>query len=189
MLSIFIIICRERKGRKRLYYNTAALATTFLTFPFNVDDLGVMTESRGKKPDTSLSSDKNWATNDLCKQLLIHLASFLTFPYFPTEYENYYTLHFEVQIYSLTSQKNPKGKWRFLFCANSSSFQWSVSFHSSSTNCFYWSVPIPFSGWMSKIGKQVGRELKLFQLFLPLIISWIASKHKKVKTKSIIHLN
>lgn len=59
MLSIFIIICRERKEGKKSYYDTDALATIFLTFPFNVDEPGMMTESRGKNLDTSFQSDNN----------------------------------------------------------------------------------------------------------------------------------
>lgn len=94
MFAISIIMFRQRKEGE----NTVALAIIFLTFQFNVDDPKVMAESRGKKLDTSLQSDNNWATNNLCKQLLIHLASPLTFPCSPTELrENYYISYPEVQ--------------------------------------------------------------------------------------------
>lgn len=72
-------------------------------------------QSKGKKLDTSLQSGNNWATNNLCKQLLSHLASSLIFPYLSTEYhENYYILHFEVQIHCLMSKKKENGVFDFV---------------------------------------------------------------------------
>lgn len=57
-LHFYHYLYRE-KGRKKSYYDTDTLATIFLTFQFNVDEPGMMTESRGKNLDTSFQSDNN----------------------------------------------------------------------------------------------------------------------------------
>ena len=55
-----------------MYYNTATLAAIRWTFQFNVD-VQEWWQLSGKQLDIFLQSD-NWATTDLCKLLVMHLA-------------------------------------------------------------------------------------------------------------------